>query len=388
MTRQEGDQIGDHADRPDTRAAATVRNAECLVQVQVADVATELARRGNADQRVHVGPVDIHAAAMTVDDLAQLAHAPLEHAVGGGVGDHHAGEAIGVLLALGLEVGEVDVALGVALGDDDPQPRHLRARRVGAVRRLRDQADRPRRLAARCVPGTDREQARVLALRAGVGLQADAGIAGRFAEPRFELAPQRVVAGLLIGGRERMDVRELGPGDRDHLAGRVQLHRARAERDHRAVEGEVLVGEATQVAQHPGFAVVAIEDRMRQERGRAPQAFGDQRRDAALEVGELRQRLACLGEDTPQGDDVGARRRLVERDAKHRVAPLEVAAQVHPGRDGTARQLAGRRAGVDRDRSKALSPRTVKPSRLSPSARIAVYEATRSAIRFSPCGPW
>ena len=46
-----------------------------------------------------------------------------------------------MLLALGLEVGEVDVAVGVARGDDDLHARHLRAGRVGAVRRLGDQAD-------------------------------------------------------------------------------------------------------------------------------------------------------------------------------------------------------------------------------------------------------
>jgi hypothetical protein len=63
-----------------------------------------------------------------------------------------------VLRALGLEVGEVDVAVGVALRDDDLHADHLRARRVGAVRRLGDQADGAAGLAARGVPGADREQ--------------------------------------------------------------------------------------------------------------------------------------------------------------------------------------------------------------------------------------
>ena len=38
-------------------------------------------------------------------------------------------------------------------------------------------------LAARRVPGPDGEQAGVLALRAGIGLQADAGVAGGFGQP-------------------------------------------------------------------------------------------------------------------------------------------------------------------------------------------------------------
>ena len=46
------------------------------------------------------------------------------------------------------------------------------------MRRLGDQADVARAFAARLVPGLDHQQARVFALRAGVGLQADAGVAG------------------------------------------------------------------------------------------------------------------------------------------------------------------------------------------------------------------
>jgi hypothetical protein len=64
VARQVGHQVFDHAHRAHARAAAAVRNAEGLVQVQVAHVAAELARRGHADQRVHVGAVDVHAAAV------------------------------------------------------------------------------------------------------------------------------------------------------------------------------------------------------------------------------------------------------------------------------------------------------------------------------------
>jgi hypothetical protein len=49
-----------------------VRDAEGLVQVEVADVAAELARRGDADQRVHVGAVDVDPAAVAVHDGAEL----------------------------------------------------------------------------------------------------------------------------------------------------------------------------------------------------------------------------------------------------------------------------------------------------------------------------
>ena len=67
-------------------------------------------------------------------------------------------------------------------------PGHLRAGRVGAVRRLGDQADVALRLAARLrASARIDQQAGVFALRAGVGLQADAGVAGGLAQPGAQL---------------------------------------------------------------------------------------------------------------------------------------------------------------------------------------------------------
>ena len=42
------------ADRPDTRPAAAVRNAEGLVQVQVRDVGADLGRPADPDQGIEV----------------------------------------------------------------------------------------------------------------------------------------------------------------------------------------------------------------------------------------------------------------------------------------------------------------------------------------------
>ncbi len=54
-------------DRADTGAAATVRDAERLVQVQVRHVGAEPTRLGEPEQRVEVGTVDVHLAAGVVD---------------------------------------------------------------------------------------------------------------------------------------------------------------------------------------------------------------------------------------------------------------------------------------------------------------------------------
>ena len=284
VRRQVGHEVVHHAHRPDPRAAAAVRNAEGLVQVQVAHITAELAGRGHADQRVHVRAVHIDPSAVAVHQRAQRLHLGVEHAVGRRVSDHHARQVRAVQLALGAQVGEVDIAFGVALRDDHLHARHLRARRVGAVRRFRDQADVAPALATRRVVGADHQQAGVFALRAGVRLQADAGVTGGLAEPVAQLRVELVVTGELLARREGVHVRELAPSDRNHLAGCVQLHRARAERDHRAVERQVLVRQAAEVAQHlRARRVMAVEHRVREERAAAGVRRVDERRDAGLE---------------------------------------------------------------------------------------------------------
>ena len=70
-----------HADRAHARTAAAVRDAERLVQVEMADVGADVARPAEADHRVHVRAVHVDLAAVLVHDLADLADRLLEHAV-------------------------------------------------------------------------------------------------------------------------------------------------------------------------------------------------------------------------------------------------------------------------------------------------------------------
>ena len=83
MAGQKWNQMFRHANRPDARAAAAVRNAKRLVQIQMAHVRADEAGRGQADLRVHVRAVHIDLPAVRVDDLANLADGFLEHAVRG-----------------------------------------------------------------------------------------------------------------------------------------------------------------------------------------------------------------------------------------------------------------------------------------------------------------
>ncbi len=171
MARQKLDQMFRHADRPDARPAAAVRNAKRLVQVQMAHVRADVRRPAQADLRVHVRAVHVNLSAVGVDDFANLLDRLLKHAVRGGIRDHQAGEVLLVRLGLGPQIGHVNVAVLVAGDGDDFQPGHDGAGGVGAVRGSRDEADVAVRFAAAFVLGADDEQAGVFALGTGVGLQ-------------------------------------------------------------------------------------------------------------------------------------------------------------------------------------------------------------------------
>ena len=110
MRREEGHEVLGDADRSHAGTAAAVRDAERLVQVQVADVGADVRRAAEADLRVHVGAVHVHLAAVLVDDLADALDVLLEDAVRRRVGDHQRGEVLRVRLRLRLEIGDVDVA--------------------------------------------------------------------------------------------------------------------------------------------------------------------------------------------------------------------------------------------------------------------------------------
>ena len=153
-----------HADRTDAGTAATVRDAERLVQIEVRDVGAELARPRDTDQRVEVRAVEVHLTALFVHDRADIADLLLVHTVRRRVGHHQRGEIVGVLDRLRLQVVDVDVAPVVARDHDHLHARHRRRGGVRAVRGRGDQAHVPTRVAAGDVILPDRQEPGVLTL--------------------------------------------------------------------------------------------------------------------------------------------------------------------------------------------------------------------------------
>ncbi|CAM4411085.1 hypothetical protein PARU111607_17590 [Palleronia rufa] len=264
-----------HPDRTHAGAAAAVRDAERLVQVQVAHIGTDLARLHQPDHGVEVRPVQIDLPAVGMGDVADLSDGLLEHAMGRGVGYHAGRQSVPGGRGLGAEILHVDVAAGGAVHHDHLHAGHLRAGRVGPVGVHRNQTYVPVARAIGLVEGADGQQPGVFPLSARVRLHRHGVIAGDRAEPLRQVADQLRVARRLVGRGERMDIGELGPGYGGHFGGRVQLHGAGAQRDHRPVQRQVPVRQTAHVAHHLGLGAVHVEHRMGQVVAFAHQLLGD-----------------------------------------------------------------------------------------------------------------
>ena len=247
-------------DRPHAGTAAAVGDGEGLVQVQVADIAAQIARPRQADHGVHVGTIDIDLPAELVGDRADLPHRFFEHAVGRRIGDHAPGKLVGVGFGLGAEIVEIDVTVFSRSDRHHAPADHLRRGGVGAVGAHGDQAHPPLILTARAVVAGDGQQPGILALRARVGLHGKGVVAGDHAQPLGQGLHEALVACGLLHRSVRVQAGKLRPADRHHLGGGIKLHRAGAQRDHRPVQRQITVGEATHVAHHLGLRPVHMED--------------------------------------------------------------------------------------------------------------------------------
>src|SRR5204863_3162167 len=101
----------------------------------------EVARRGEADERVQIRAVDVNLAAMRMDNLANLVDTRLEHAMRRRIRHHDRGQDAGMLFYLTSEIADIDVAVRITGDDDDAHAGKLRGGGVGAMRGCGNQAD-------------------------------------------------------------------------------------------------------------------------------------------------------------------------------------------------------------------------------------------------------
>src|ERR1700748_2211044 len=96
------------ADRSHAGSAAAMRDAEGLVQVEMADIGAVISWPRQTDLRIEIRAVENDLAAIAMHDFADLADMLLEHTVGRRIGNHHRRQIVRMLLGLGAEVADID----------------------------------------------------------------------------------------------------------------------------------------------------------------------------------------------------------------------------------------------------------------------------------------
>src|SRR5215211_7011485 len=110
--------------RPNTRSAATVRYAEGLMEIEMADIGAEAARSRQSEQRIEVGSIHIDLASGLMHHVAQLDDALLEDTMRGGIGHHDRRQLIMMVGDLSTQVPQVNRAVGGSLHHHNLESRH------------------------------------------------------------------------------------------------------------------------------------------------------------------------------------------------------------------------------------------------------------------------
>ncbi|CAB4590656.1 unannotated protein [freshwater metagenome] len=102
-----------------TGTATTVRNGERLVEVEVRNVASDVAVAGETEKRVEVCTVDVDLTTGVMDCRCDGLDPVFVDPVGRRVCDHECRERIAVLLDFRVQVGDVNVTVFFTSNDDN-----------------------------------------------------------------------------------------------------------------------------------------------------------------------------------------------------------------------------------------------------------------------------
>ena len=128
-------QMRGNADWPHTRPATAMRNAEGLVQVQMADISANRTWAGEANLRIHIGAIHINLPALGMHQRADFLDLGFKNAVGAGIGHHQRGKFGAMLIELRLQVINIHITIAVTAHHHHLHARHHGGGRVGAMRR-------------------------------------------------------------------------------------------------------------------------------------------------------------------------------------------------------------------------------------------------------------
>ena len=198
-------------------------NGEGLVQVEVGDVPAQVTGPQQSGQGVEIGAVDVDLSSGLMDQARDLGDLGFEDAVRRGVGQHDRGQAIAVLGQRGLEVLDVDGAVGSGGNRFHGQARAGRGGGIGAVGARGNEAQVAPVLACLLQVVLDGQQPGQLALGARGRLEAHPVISGQGRQTLRELGEQESPTVSLGGWRIGMNAGQLGGEPECGLHGRIEL---------------------------------------------------------------------------------------------------------------------------------------------------------------------
>ena len=113
-----------------------------------------------------------------------------------------------------------------------------------------------------------------------------------------------------------MNLRKFRPGDGNHLAGGVELHGARTQRNHAAVQRQIFIAQAADIAQHGRFTAVRVEHGVRQISAGAAQLGRNQIGGSRCQRSKVRQFFTLPCKNLPQQLHIGAGAGFIQRDTQ------------------------------------------------------------------------
>mmetsp|Transcript_11199 Transcript_11199/g.24277 ORF Transcript_11199/g.24277 Transcript_11199/m.24277 type:complete len:422 (-) Transcript_11199:679-1944(-) len=264
MAWEEGCEVGCHTNRAHARSATAVGDAECFVQIKMANISTDDSWTGQAHLRVHIRTVHVHLPPSIMDHVNDLHNLLLKHSKGTRISHHERSHVLPVLLHLRTQILQINITLVVVVHHHHLHSRHARARRIGPVRALGNETDVTMPLSDVFQVILDGEQSRVFASGATVRLGAHGREARDLRQVLVQVLNELVIPLHLIMRREGVNIRKCGPRHGDHLRGGVELHGTRSKRDHRVIQRQITIFKGFQIAEHLCLGVMLMEDGMGQ----------------------------------------------------------------------------------------------------------------------------
>ena len=267
VTGQVGGQMLCHTGGADPGASSSVGDGKGFVEIEMANIGTDVTGAAQAHLSIHVGTVHVNLASLPVHEAADFPDAFLEDAVGGRIGDHQRPQGVLVLRGFCRHVFQIDIAHFIAFHGHHLEARHDRTGRIGAMRRGGNETNVAFRLTPGHLPATDRQKAGVFPLASGIGLERDSGKSGDFGEPSFQLGDHGGIAGGLRWRGKGVQASHGLPAQRHHGCGGIELHGARSEGDHAPIQCQILSLQTAQEPQHFVLGVVPVENFLGQKGG-------------------------------------------------------------------------------------------------------------------------